>query len=417
MKRICWMTTGILIFASFWPAAGRSISSGARMSRGFPAGGEQAPSEPGLVSRFPFVFDGRVLIPVKVNDSPPLNIILDSGFNSPILLLMHKETGDELGLTYVRTVPGIRGAGSGANKNVHLTSGERVGLPGIEGKALVAVMDENRGESLQHNVGVIGSAVLVHYVVKIDFGNSQVSAYDPATFAPPSGWEEIPLTLERNMPVLKTTIQIGAGEAIAVKLIVDTGGKPALALAVNAARGIEPPPRTVRFLSGTGFRGEVFADLGRLTSLKIGSRVLQNVVSAFWTGTEAPFLAEMGIDGSLGLGTLYRFDMTFDYEHRRMFIKPNGHYSDPFEINMAGIALEETVSGDTAVSYVMPGSEAEAKGIQKGDVLVDAGGKKTSDCGFLELKRLFENDGKAVRIKILRNGQVREVELSLKRII
>jgi hypothetical protein len=417
MKRVYRIGSGILIFASFCLAAGRSISSGARISRGFPAGGEQAPSEPGPVSRFPFVFDGRVLVPVKVNDSPPLNIILDSGFNSPILLLMHEETGDELGLTYVRTVPGIRGAGSGANKNVHLTSGERVGLPGIEGKAIVAVMDENRGESLQPNVGVIGSAVLVHYVVKIDFGNSQVSAYDPATFAPPSGWEEIPLTLERNMPVLETTIQIGAGEAIPVKLIVDTGGKPALALAVNAERGIEPPPRTVRFLSGTGFRGEVFADLGRLTSLKIGGHVLQNVVSAFWTGTEAPFVTEMGIDGSLGLGTLYRFDMIFDYEHRRMFIKPNGHYSDPFEVNMAGIALEETVSGDTAVSYVMPGSEAEAKGIQKGDVLVDAGGKKTSDYGFLELKRLFESDGKAVRIKILRNGQVREVELSLKRII
>ena len=417
MKVRRWILRGAPVLVLFWLAAIPGLSSGTEIGRPGPAAEDVASSPNGFLGRFPFAFDGRILVPVKVNDSPSLNIILDSGFNSPVLLLMHKETGDELGLTYVRTVAGIRGAGSGENKNVHVTSGERLSLPGIDGKAIVAVMDESRGASPQHNLGVIGSAVFLHYVVEIDFEGREVALYDPEAFTPPSGWEEVTLAIERNMPVLETTVRVDGGEAIPVKLLVDTGGKPALALAVNKERGIVPPARVVRFLSGTGFRGDVFADHGRLSELRIGRNLLKHVVSAFWTGEEAPALAEMGVDGPLGLGTLYRFDMIFDYAHQRMFIKPNKFYADPFELNMAGMALEETVSGDTAVHYVMAGSEATKKGIQKDDVLLEADGKKVGDYGFLDLKRLFERDGQTVKVGIRRDGRVFEVSLALKRII
>jgi hypothetical protein len=44
-------------------------------------------------------------------------------------------------------------------------------------------------------------------------------------------------------------------------------------------------------------------------------------------------------------------------------------------------------------------------------------GKKAGDCGFLELQRLFERDGQTVKIKIRRNCRVREIDLTLRRII
>ena len=52
-----------------------------------------------------FIFDGRILIPLKINDFDEMDIILDSGFASNALLLLHKETGDELGLDPARVYP------------------------------------------------------------------------------------------------------------------------------------------------------------------------------------------------------------------------------------------------------------------------------------------------------------------------
>ncbi len=408
----------VIFFAAIALLTGLGTSSAPQSGEPAQAMAAKPSLENGLLARFPFKFDGRILVPIRINDSPPLDIILDTGFGQRALLLMHKETGDELGLTYVRTVAAVRGAGSGENKDAHITPGERLSLPGLElGKVATAVVDDSRDASPQHNLGVIGGAVFIPYVVEIGFEDARISLYDPKSFSPPDGWEEIPLVFEKNLPVYETTVRIGPGDPIPVRLIVDTGGKPTLALAVNRERRLEPPGRVIHFLSGTGFRGDVFSDHGRLSELKIGTHVLKGAIAAFWKGDEAPFLEEGNVDGPLGLGSLYRFDMIFDYTRGRMFIRPNRYYSDPFEINMAGMALEETVSGDIAVYHVQEDSEAAEKGIRKGDILVEADGREIGSYAFLELKRLFERDGTSLTVKVRRNGNVREVELKLKRMI
>lgn len=370
------------------------------------------------LGRFPFIFDGRILIPLGINESPPMDIILDTGFPQRLLLLMHKESGDELGFTYVRTVDGARGAGSGENKPIHLTKGEHLTLPDVDlGQVLTAVMEESRDVSVHHNKGVIGGAVFIPYVVEIDFINSVISLHDPESFTPGESWEEIPLTFERNIPILETTVCLNEGNEIPVRLLVDTGGKPPLALAVDDEKKLVPPAKVIHTLAGTGLRGDVFADHGRISGLKIGSHLVENVISGFWTGDEAPVLDEINADGVLGLGCLAHFNLIFDYAHRRMLIKSNKFFSDPFEMNMAGMAIAETTSGEWIVYYVMDDSEAAKKGLQKGDVLVEMASRETGDLGYRELKRLFEREGKTVAVKIRRDGELREVKLRLKRII
>lgn len=370
------------------------------------------------MARFPFVFDGRIVVPIRVNDSQPFDAVLDTGFPQRLLLLFHKEKGEELELAYVRTLKATRGAGSGENKPTLLTAGERVSLPGIDlGKVLTGVVDERRADSPMHNPAVLGGAVFIPYVVGIDFEKNEITLYDPKSFAPEEGWEEVPLVFERNMPVLETTLRVCGGKEVPVRLIVDTGGKPQLALASDPAKGIEPPGRVVHFLSGTGFRGDVFADLGRLDELKLGRHAFKGLVTAFWTRDVAPALGETGTNGPLGLGTLYRFNLIFDYTRGRMLIMPNRYFSDPFELNMAGLALEKTAAGETAVHFVLEGSEAERKGLRKGDVVVEVDGKPISAYGFLDLKRKFERPGRTVEVKVARGGETREVRLKLKRII
>ena len=291
-------------------------------------------------------------------------------------------------------------------------------MPGVDlGKLPVAVMDQHRAESSQHNVGVVGLALLGQYVVEMDFDESQITLYDPASFVPPDGWEEVPLVFEKTLPVLETSLSVDGKTEIPVRLIVDTGGKAALALAIDSAKGLAPPARAVDFLAGTGFRGDVYAPHGRVAKIQVGSEELDDVVGGFWRGAQAPFLAGANANGLLSLGALDHFNLIFDFPHRRMFLKPNGFFSEPFELNMAGMQLEETPSGETVVYYVAENSEAARQGLRKGDRVLSVDGRDVGAYDYRELKQVFENAGSTVSLRIERDGTAKTVSLSLRRIL
>lgn len=227
----------------------------------------------------------------------------------------------------------------------------------------------------------------------------------------------LPTSQTTRWEVRKIKYRRHEGDAIPVRLAVDTGMKPALALTVNAESGVMPPARVIHSLAGTGLRGDVFADHGRIAELRIGNQSLKGVIASFGTGDEAPALEELGVDGILGLGALYRFDLIFDYAHERMFVRPNQYASDEFELNMAGMVIDETVSGDRIVAFVMEGTEAATRGVQKGDVLEEVNGRDVSALTYRELKGIFETAGTGVTVRTRRNGNVRVLELRLRRII
>jgi len=370
----------------------------------------------GQVAEFEFTFDGRVVIPVSVNGHGPFQVILDSGLGNSLLLFNHLETGQELGLDYVRTVPGIRGAGTGENKDLHLTAGEALAVPGLDlGTKPVGVIGESRSTSVLHNAGVTGGLLLFYYTVEIDFDASKVRVFDSEQFEAPEGWEEIPLDFAKNLPVLETTLEMEDGSPHPVRLIVDTGGKPQLGLTSDESVGRIPPPDSKPTLTGTGFRGDVFGRLGRVGRVALGSYSLDGMVAGFGLENEAPVLAEIDADGVIGIGALYRFNMIFDFANRRMLIKPNHHFSDPFEWSMAGLALQTDAEGRTMVYYVEPGSTAEAQGLEKGDVVESVNGRPSEEFSYLEMRKVFEQDGEAVELGLRRGDARMTVRLALRR--
>ncbi len=379
------------------------------------APGQEASAQ---ITRFGFDFDGRILVPVLVDGAGPLRVILDSGLGNGLLILNHAETGTELGLEYARTIPAVRGAGSGENKNLHLTTGNELSVPGLAlGKKPVGVVDESRSVSGIPNVGVTGGLLLFDYTVEIDFDASEVRVYDPDGFQPPGGWVEVPLDFARNLPLLETTLRLPDGTDIPVRLIVDTGGKPPLGLRIENDRGLVPPPDAPRVLTGTGFRGDVFGRLGRVADVKVASFGLRDVVAAFADGEDAPILEQVGADGVLGIGALYRFNLIFDFGRRRLLLKPNRYASDRFEWNMAGLTIQADPAGNTVVYHVDQGSEAEARGLVKGDVVESVNGRAPKDYTYLELRKVFEEDGASVEMSVRRGDDVRAIRLALRSII
>ena len=376
------------------------------------------------LASIPFTFDGRIPIPVQINGSDNVDIILDSGFpQKTMMLLTHNELGEQLGLEYAQTLNLARGGGSGPLKAVHIAPEVDVSLSKINlGKMTVGVLDESQDTSVFHNKGVFGGAIFLSYIVKIDFDNSLLTLFDSASYIPEEGWEEIPLDLSnRNLPMIETIIYTKDSKEIEGKFLLDTGGEGAMILRLNDEKQIKKPKKTAYTLVGTGLRGDAFADLGRISGLSIGAYQIKNVISSFFSEDEIkntlPALLELECDGVIGISHLYRFNMIFDYAHNRMFIKPNKYFNDKFEMNMAGMTIKKIGTGVHLVYHVMKNSPASKQGLRKGDTIEKVNGKNIDLFDYLELKKIFEQKGKNITIKIQRNGKKQTVKLRLKRII
>jgi len=367
----------------------------------------------------PFEYDGRVVIPMKINNSGKMDIIFDSGISqAKMMLLMHKEMIEELDLKIIKTVAGARGAGKGKNMDIHLAANNSIKLGGLTiDQMMIAVMDQKRDSSLFHNSGVIGNALLLNHVVEIDFNSSEFKLYDSEGFSIDHSWEEVSIDIEKNLPVLKTVINIDGKKNIPVKLIVDTGGRGGLMLASNSKMQLTKPDKTIYRLSGTGLRGAVYGDHSRIASLKFGSYVINQEIASWIPVSDVPILGEISGDGGIGIDFLRRFNLVFDYRNKRILIKPNKNFSKISDINMAGLSIVEMGSGKRIIFHVIKGSQAFKKGIKKGDELIKVNDILLSSLNMFEVEELFKNNRKKISIEYLRLGKMSKATFKLKRML
>jgi len=367
----------------------------------------------------PFEYDGRIVIPMKVNNSDEMDIIFDSGISqAKMMLLMHKEMIEELELKIIKTVAGARGVGKGKNVDIHLASNNSIKLDGLTiDKMMIAVMDQKRDSSLFHNSGVIGNALLLNHVVEIDFDTNNFKLYDSDGFNADDSWEEISIEIEKNLPVIKTLINIDGKKEIPVKLIVDTGGRGGLMLATNSKAQLTKPNKTIYKLSGTGLRGAVYGDHGRITETKFGSHRIPRELSSWLPASEVPILGELSGDGAIGIDFLRRFNLIFDYRNKRILIKPNKNFSKISDINMGGLSIVEMGSGERIVFHVIKGSQAFKKGIKKGDELIKVNDILLSSLNMFKVEELFKENRKRIRVEYLRKDKKSSVVLKLKRML
>ncbi len=329
--------------------------------------------------------------------------------------LLHSELGEELGLEYVQTIR-VGGAGSGEPKTANVATGIKISLSEIDIHDItVVVNEESREESIHTDDGLIGSLIFSSYVVEIDFDQSLLYLYDPAEFESAKGWEEILLIMERNTAFLETSLTLDGKAQIPFRLLVDLGARHALALSIDPAKKIIPPEDAIENILGTGVRGDVFGPQGRIAGLTLGSSTLNDVIVGFTDKDSIPLPASC--DGNLGVGTLRRFNIIFDYPHSRMYLKPNTYHLDPFEVNMAGIAMRDTFERIKRVSYVVKDSPAFQEGIKKGDKIIAINGRKIERYTYSELYEMFRQEGRKIKLVIERGSETLKFKLKLRRLL
>jgi hypothetical protein len=271
----------------------------------------------------------KTLVTVAVGDIVIPKILLDTGFSFDGLMVYNPAYQDSLDLS--RSFPArIPGAGSGEPATAAVVDSATFGLGDqvMAGQRLI-VLTSDTYRGFPSN-GIIGHSIFGHYITEFDYDNNEMILHHGGEFAPDDSWTEIPIYFKDNMiPWLEAALVIEDEAPVPVSVYIDYASGDAVELLERADMKYRLPRETEAVHLGRGLSGDIYGKRGRISKLIIGPYELHDVEAAI---SEAGVRSKQdGADAILGCGSLRRFNLIFDYTNKKLYIKPNSHFDEPFD--------------------------------------------------------------------------------------
>ncbi len=410
---------------------------------------------------FEFI-NNLIIIPVEVNGKS-LSFLLDTGVNYTLLFSLYES--DSLQINNVTPVK-IRGVGSGGDidalKSVH--NSVKIGDAEDKNHTLYVIFDESINFSPRMGIpihGVIGFDFFKDFVVQSDYVSERITIYDPEQYAYRKcrNCEEFNLQMIGRKPYISHKVE-AKGKVHDVNLLVDSGASDAIWLFQEEMGITETPKNYFEDFLGLGLSGGVFGKRSKLDKVIMGRFELPRVNVSYPDSVALKsFNAFTERNGTLGAGILKRFTVTMDYRSRKMTLRKNKFFGDPFHYNMSGLTIEHDglvptselkkgtgrtfsfsseETGDSTgkvsfnlqpvftfflapkfvVSEVRKGSPADLADIQKGDELISINGKAAYKYELEGLTALFSSkSGRKISIVVNRDGAILRKKFFLKEVL
>lgn len=338
--------------------------------------------------------NGRlVLLPVQLGQRP-IRCMVDTGASlTGFDESLRDELGDLQGTQPIETPAGTKSVEFFACPTARL--GRESLNP--DGPVVCVDLEMARRASGKDIRGVIGMDVLRTRRMQIDFDRGTLRFLNALPTDRSQLGEKVPLTFPRGgAPCCDVLL----GEAVRKRFLLDTG---AHGISVEASVFDELVDEQ-QIRSGTPFTsvtvaGAVQGGAGRLTSLAVG-----------------PFqhagLRVVRLNTStLGMRYLARFQVTFDFPGKALYLRPGERYSIPDLQATSGMTLSSSGT-EKVIESVLPDGPADTAGLRPKDILVRIDGRNAADFDHFRLRELLTSEvGKQVPITV-RRGQ-REIDAVL----
>lgn len=406
------------------------------------------------------LLNNLVVIPVAVNGKE-LSFILDTGARHSLLFSLSEI--DSLEIKNVTPIK-IRGLGAGGTIDA-LKSSEnyiQIGNAVDRNSMLYVIFDESINFSPRMGIpihGVMGYEFFKDFVVKIDYSSETIIFYDPLQYREKEckKCETFDLFFNDDKPYISPMVTHG-GITENVTLLLDSGSSDALWLFDEKRVIDEVSVNYFEDFLGFGISGGIYGKRAKLENFSIGNFSFNKVTVAFpnpEATNEIVLYSER--EGSLGAEILKRFTVIMNYSSRKITLKKNRFYKDPFHYNMAGIVVEhdgavtvnsfvddkntfslapnENTASDAieikvnpilnfflapryVISEVRKGSPADLAEIMKGDEVVTINGKPAYKYKLYEITELFSSkEHRKIHMEIKRNGKVVRRKFELKEVL
>lgn len=354
-------------------------------------------------------YGGLIMVDVSINGEQPLPFILDTGgLNLLTPAAAHKLGVDGAGHQ------AVQGVGE-ATQSMQLAQVKsyRVGQVELDDQRfLIMALPQlltDRGER-EPIAGLIGYELLRRFVTRIDYDHHTLGFIPIQAFRPATGVASLPLVFNERTPQLKAEV-----DGVPGIFSLDSGDSGGLTVLEPFAKahGIRRQG-VVMAAQGRGAGGKIGLSEAYVDSLALGPFVIARPLTSFAAPTKGVFASSV-LGGNIGYDVLSRFVLTFDYEHRRLYLEPGQRYASSPSHGYCGMGLDRASHDAFVVSSLVPGSPAADAGLRKGDRVTALNGQPASHLGLDELRGLVQQPaGARLVLSVMRGTQTHTYTLVLR---
>ena len=256
--------------------------------------------------------------------------------------------------------------------------------------------------------GILGSDVLRHFSVRIDFSSGSVQ-FGTNTAVPARG---VIVTLQPANNVYFVPLNL---QGAPVSLLLDTGTNGSIVSShVWSDITMHWQPQTVLdgVRSSGGSEGAKFV---LIPEANIGGATSRNVPLRVQPQTRDGLFADADFDGLLGTDVLRQFIVTLDLANNKMYLirNPNSHV-DRYLFSTIGIQFAKDIDGDFTIMAVWNPSPAAKAGLKIGDRILAVDQLDTRQMSLDDLSReIHGHPGTEVDLVIDSGGYSHSVAVAI----
>ncbi|HVT25826.1 MAG TPA: aspartyl protease family protein [Rhizomicrobium sp.] len=355
------------------------------------------------------IVNNHIFGTVTVNGKGPFTFIFDTGGHN----LITPETAKKLNVKMEGTMPG-QGVGNkvediGITKLETVEIAKSVTLDKQTFFVLDFAGDGTEGFPME---GMIGFEGFRRFVTQIDYSAGKMTLMLPSAFDPKEAGTPIPFEMNGQIPQVK-----GSFEGIPGLFDIDTGARDEITLTAPFAKKEDlraKHPKGVEAVDGWGVGGPARGYVTRGGELMLGDVKVPSTVASLSLQEKGSF-SDASYAANVGGGILKRFIVTFDYEHRIMYLKPaTGPVSDIGTFDRSGMWVNGVKGGGYKIMDVTKGGAAEAAGLKVGEVITSVEGKPATTPVYA-IRKAWRNEpaGTVVELGVGSGKDARKVKLVL----
>jgi hypothetical protein len=373
------------------------------------------------------LINNLVFIPIKVNGIE-LNFLLDSGVDETILFSM--EDKKEVSFKNVQKIK-LRGLGSEDEIEGLKSTNNVLETHGLKSINHLVYIILDQGFNLSSHIGIpvngiIGYKFFKNNIVEINYQKKRVFVHQNNEIVRKNfdkKFKTIPITIEKSKPYVMAEAMVDR-EYIPAKLLVDIGNSDSFWIFENDK--IKLPKKNFPDFLGKGFSGDIEGHRAKISKFSLTDFEFKNPIVAFPDSTSIKNV-KMVINriGSVGGEVLKRFTIVMDYADKKMYLKKNNKFNEPFSYNKSGITIQhnglqwvqetvhlETVQVNTTIDdrksddfrykfqlkpifeivNVRKKSAAEKSGLQKGDIIISINNNKPYRYTLQQINNLLKSE-------------------------
>ncbi len=370
----------------------------------------------------PFEMVGSyVVVSVRVNDSNPLKLILDSGVRSTIITELL--SGDSITLNYSSTRE-LMGLGSRSSLQAYVSDSNMLSMGRkmkMTNRTIYVLQEDIFNLSKQTGSkinGLLGADFFQDYIVQIDYTGRRIRFYEKDNFCVPKGYGVMPMTIERQKMYIHLSVLETESSRRRIKMLIDTGAELGAWFQTLTNNAVNIPEKSVRGRIGEGLSGEISGYYARVPQICIANFCVRNPIVAFPdSATIASIVRNSDRDGTIGSQLLSRFNLIIDTFNEKFYFKPNNTFTRPFAYNVAGIEIAQSASliPQVEVVNVWEGSPAAKAGVKPGDVITEINYNRIFGLTLTQIRAFFETPSRhPLPIQLQRHSQVIDLKIEMK---